>query len=613
MKTEEKYISFEPWRGGYSNVKMSYEMAIAIAHITNRTLILPPKIYCLFITEPFNKNTFFDIWETLDKEAIKKEVKCIDFEDVPEYKNLISDEQYFEKVNRVAKIILFDENEKYFTEDCGNKDHFKCQKTPESCNVVLVDNIVDYKDFDAFSKGRRIVYLNSDDKFIHFPKNLFGHFYYFVYGNSIYERNRIKEKVKNGLKYKNKFFDIAKKIRRTIGYSGENACGYSYNAVHIRRNDFLRVNFGSAKSQMETLFQDLEKKIKNNLPLYIATDEKDKSIFENLKQKYQIYFLEDFDLKLKNYEALIIDQIICSDAEIFLGSRHSTYTYCINTLRGYSGKKVSLGEYTNFQEKLKNYNRFQWETETYGWSRQFDTQWKYERSSFNLGFYGGVNSTIAISFQSKILEIIELQKWLNRKNAAFYSEFAIANPTEVAKEIFDYLKNKYKVYVFDYVIWSESEGAHLEFPSYKYKNIKKHEADIYNSIFQSNYSKSLNIILCEEKEKKYFRFFLAEKGKSLTFIGEKEIEEIIWNEKIRLEEFFENLASPYLEKYLEDRELQLSENFIEKFKHKAFIANNFQGRGTALGCLLSVIAQSHDYKIDTNYIEKITTSKHYLS
>ena len=64
----KKYISFDTWWGGLNNIRMTYEMVAAIAVCTNRTIILPEKIYCLFLSEHQLKNSFFDFWELFDKD-----------------------------------------------------------------------------------------------------------------------------------------------------------------------------------------------------------------------------------------------------------------------------------------------------------------------------------------------------------------------------------------------------------------------------------------------------------------------------------------------------------------------------------------------------------------
>ena len=526
---EEKFISFEPWHGGYSNIRMSYEIAAAIAHVTNRTLILPPKIYCLFLSEWAKKDTFFDMWTTLDKEALKKQFKCIDFEDVPEYKNLISEHQYFEKVDRVAKIILFGEKEEYYKENRGKDEQWKNQDSCLLHNIVMVNTINDYDDFNEFARGRKIVHLNCDDKFIHFPKNLFGHFFYFVYGNSIQKRNEIKEKIKNGIKYRNEFYEKAEKVKKIIGYNDcflwdqvncKNIYEHQYNAIHVRQNDFLNTRPDSAKNQIKTLLEDIQNIIPNDVPLYIATDEKNKSLFDPLRKKYNIWFLDNFNLNLKAHEALVVEQIICSNANIFLGSKDSTYSEYINILRGYENKLVHYNQGTNFKFEYKKFKRFQWETENYSWNKPFNSAWKYERSYFNLGFFGSHNSAVAISYKGNVLEVLELEKWISRKNAAFYFHYPIENQELIAKEIFQYFKKKYGVYVFDHVIFNASKGCHLQFPAYAYEQVQHHVAHVCNAIYQSKATKSLNISFDGGSEMGHFHIFLGERGKEPQHVAE---------------------------------------------------------------------------------------------
>jgi hypothetical protein len=92
----KKYISFDTWWGGFSNIRMTYELVGAISVITNRTIILPPKIYCLFLSEHHNKNSFFNWWDAFDLEAFKSQFNCAHYEDIPEYALLENDIQYFE-------------------------------------------------------------------------------------------------------------------------------------------------------------------------------------------------------------------------------------------------------------------------------------------------------------------------------------------------------------------------------------------------------------------------------------------------------------------------------------------------------------------------------------
>ena len=490
---EEKYISFDGWWGGYSNIRMSYELAAAISIITNRTIILPPNLYCLFLSEHNDKSTFFDMWKTLDIEAFKKQFKCVHYEEVPEYAVLGDDIHYFSGIDEIAKCILFDDKYKEWGAQQGIYD-----------TQVMACKISDTEDFKNFQRGRELINLDCEDKFIHFPRNLFGHFYYHIYGDGPTQRNVIKEKIKNGVKYKQKYFDLSDRVKDTIGF---------YNSVHIRRNDFLSVRSSTAVPQLTTLLDDIKNRIPNDLPLYIATDEKDKSLFDFLKENYKIYFLEDFYSDLENYEKLMIDQIICSKSEIFLGSKFSTFSDYINVLRGYSGNKLDFHrEGTNFNMPILKYDRFPWEVENYSWDKIWDYCWRYEKNYFNLGFFGSHNSAIAISYKGTVLEVIELERWVGKKNAAFYFHFPISNPKEVAYEIYEYFKNKYGAYFYDNVVWNSSDEAHYQFPAQFYEWRPHHYAHVCNAIYQSYAQKSLNISFDGGSDEGAFNIYLGERG-----------------------------------------------------------------------------------------------------
>jgi len=174
---DRKYISFDPWWGGFSNVRMSYELAIAISIITNRTLILPPSVYCFFLSNHQDKNSFIDIWNFLDKNKFISNISSEDYHNIIEYRHLENDKQYFNNINKIANTIIFD-----------GQDSGWYPNSPIKNNQVLVCDITDQNDFEEFSLNREIVDLNLNDKFIHFPRNLFGHFYYHVYGKSADQR-----------------------------------------------------------------------------------------------------------------------------------------------------------------------------------------------------------------------------------------------------------------------------------------------------------------------------------------------------------------------------------------------------------------------------------------
>ena len=355
---EDKYISFDGWWGGFSNIRMTYELIGAISTITKRTIILPPKLYCSFLSDHSKKDTFFNWWDAFDLNAFESQFKCIHYKDIIEYTTLENNIQYFENIDKIAKIIMF-------------QDDFKQWGTQREIanNQVLVYNIDNQDDFFNFSLGREIVNLDLPDKFIHFPRNLFGHFYYHIYGNNPSQRNIIRDKIQNGIKYRPEFFQKFKLVKEKIGL---------YNAIHVRRNDFTYTHPSIVENQLDNLLNNIKDRIPNSIPLYIATDEQNKELFDCLKPHYTIYFQNDFYSDLNTHESLILDQITCSEADIFLGSKLSTYSDYINVLRGYNNKKDFHREGINFHHPKLEYLRFPWEVENYSWDRIHDCYWKRE-------------------------------------------------------------------------------------------------------------------------------------------------------------------------------------------------------------------------------------------
>jgi len=321
-----KYLSFSPYHSGLSNVIMSYEVAFSIAHITGRTLVLPPNAFCLFISDRKNnigKQGFTDIWEVCDKEAARHEFDIIDYNDVLEFQGL------FDKISThqsyTGKI----------TEHINDVYSYTKKLTDGSHTVFANDlpKIYNSYDYNNFVSGREVVDLNRPEKFLHFENNLFNWYWYATYPGDGLQRNILKDKINKTFRYKQKYFDLAQQVKNKIG---------TFNAIHVRRNDFFVQYSGSLQSvNTETKLVDAIDKIAKlkNLPIYISTDEPNKEFFKEVRKKYKIYFYEDFDYNLSNFENTIMEQVICSEAESFFGTYLSTYTKRINLIRGLAGRQ----------------------------------------------------------------------------------------------------------------------------------------------------------------------------------------------------------------------------------------------------------------------------------
>jgi hypothetical protein len=111
----------------------------------------------------------------------------------------------------------------------------------------------------------------------------------------------------------------------------------NFDTIHIRRGDF---QFKDTRISAEEILANSADVLTVNKTIYVATDERDKTFFQPIEAAgYKLFFLDDFRDLLHgvntNYFGMI-DQLIASQGEIFLGCWHSTFTGYIMRLRGVS-------------------------------------------------------------------------------------------------------------------------------------------------------------------------------------------------------------------------------------------------------------------------------------
>lgn len=369
----DKYISFSPYFSGLSNVIMSYELAFSIAYITNRKIILPHKTWLLFISQSQNLEDFSDIWQIFDKDIVKEEFDCIEFENVPEFEDkflqMRGGRSYTQNIFKAVGIdnvgrVVFSDSDPY---ECVCNDH-----------SVLVNKKYNDEDFLNFSKNRHVINLDRPEKILHFENNLFGSYWYHVYPGNKFERNKLKNKINKCFKYNKRLYELSDQVQQKIG---------KYNALHVRRNDFLDVHtdlmdqVGNSNKILEKILPLFDTKI----PLYISTDETNLKFFDSLISKYNIYFFKDFDYNLDSLDTAALEQIICSNAELFYGTQLSTYTKRINVMRGYDGKESQDWKTINYtppeKENIFHVNPLPWtlnENRLWFWDSSYHPQWILE-------------------------------------------------------------------------------------------------------------------------------------------------------------------------------------------------------------------------------------------
>ena len=94
---------------------------------------------------------------------------------------------------------------------------------------------------------------------------------------------------------------------RSENFPGHKMIGNGdFDTFHIRRGDF---QFKRTRIDANEIYQNVKGYITPSATIFIATDERDKSFFDDLKKHYDVKFLDDFLEELKgvntNYYGMI--------------------------------------------------------------------------------------------------------------------------------------------------------------------------------------------------------------------------------------------------------------------------------------------------------------------
>jgi len=146
---------------------------------------------------------------------------------------------------------------------------------------------------------------------------------------------------------------------------------------------------------------------------------------------------------------------------------------------------------------------------------------------FNLGFFGSHNGSLAISFKGKVLEVVELERLINVKNAAFFYWGHHDNIVELLTEIKDYFKKKYGVEKYDNVVYNSVDKEMWKiFPADNYQWLPHHEAHAYSGLYQSSYDKALIISFDGGSDEGFFNIYLGDKNSQIPvekiYVGKKD-------------------------------------------------------------------------------------------
>jgi hypothetical protein len=162
-----------------------------------------------------------------------------------------------------------------------------------------------------------------------------------------------------------------------------------YDSFHIRRGDF-QYDLMTDLSAQEIYDGTTRTVIPDGRTVYIATDETDLTYFHAFQQHYNILFLQNFTHLIPdinpNYYGMI-DQLVASKGEVFVGTFYSTFSGYINRLRGYHAQKnqlpgYELGHIQSYYYVPDSHARFRNIMQTYSsvqqafWQQEFPIAWR---------------------------------------------------------------------------------------------------------------------------------------------------------------------------------------------------------------------------------------------
>lgn len=337
----DKYISGHRAGGGFNNILIVLENALAASFISNRKIFL----YDYKHDGPFSHipiDPRESIWSVLDINNVYKNFLCVD------------------------------------PNDYDSWDSFDFSKNVDSAKTCYYNSslINDDYDFKMFTKNRPIIDIgNLKDKIISF--SFFDFYYYKLYTGDVSIRNELKNKINNSIVYKEKYISLAKSLIKE-----------KYNSVHIRYPSSGYPDIMQKDSNPITLYNQLKLLFDREIPLFISTDFKSTGLLINkinifdeyiapIKKNFKkVILLEDFGLNTTHTENIALDQLLCVNSDIFYGNYYSTFSKRINVMRGHMGKPTY--DYMGWN---KIQTSWQEEDVSYPWNK-LNGEWPWHFSSY---------------------------------------------------------------------------------------------------------------------------------------------------------------------------------------------------------------------------------------
>jgi GDP-fucose protein O-fucosyltransferase len=340
---------------GFSNNKMSLDIAIALAYLTGRVLV--PYRFRLHRRFPVD----------LPPDRVLEPMLVPDLFDIPVP---YSDEYLFKTWISVPGAL-------------------HCAWTPVFESVFCCPATLPTDDarFQHFCNGRWYVYSFSEQQDeapdLHINTHMLGHYSYFFYLDE--ERRRLLVDLMRRVRPKQPYSALADHIAASFG---------RFNAIHLRRDDFVQNEISrmkitrAASISGQEIVANLASRMRRDDPLVICTDGSSREEIFGPIQKYfretiflDRYLRENTSIREmmsqlpRNDESVValLTQLVASKARVFAGTLFSTFTALIHRLRGFASHESNfLYCYNDFLSPLVRFDRCEFlpvDDGPYSWNR----------------------------------------------------------------------------------------------------------------------------------------------------------------------------------------------------------------------------------------------------
>eukprot|EP00756_Hemistasia_phaeocysticola_P045674 Hpha_TRINITY_DN19424_c0_g1::TRINITY_DN19424_c0_g1_i1::g.45711::m.45711 len=330
------YLSFEPDWGGWNNVRLGVEIAVLLAAATGRTLVLPPmnKIYLLSQSGRDKLKaveSFYDL-ETLAAAGGPPVVTAEEFAE-KQGAGVNSAEELYQWMRRKSDLSL----------EWVPDKHALVFPTANDAPPLDRTGLGPVRQAVGQRRGVDVRAL-APHNWVHMPvhgwesRRYLSQFYGFLlFMNATHER-RYWRLARDGLRYSDRIQCAAGAVVRRLREEG----GGSFVSAHIRRGEFQQKPAWLGASQIVANTRDV---LPAHRLLYVSTDEKKREWFAPFGIERVRLFSDFKDLPeiqgLRSAEIGMVEQLIASQGDVFIGTWWSTFTALIMRIRGYLGKGSS--------------------------------------------------------------------------------------------------------------------------------------------------------------------------------------------------------------------------------------------------------------------------------